>query len=167
MSIYPEKIDGPLNPLDSVEEVLHDHNWSFNRMSNHELVLNVRGKSCQYEIFFIWQEDMSALQFCCQYDVTVSESNKAMAAQTILEINEELWMGHFDLPGATQIPSFRHTCLLRGVNDIAGAEHIEDLVDLSLAQCEQYFPVFHLLSLEQEIDPKTVEFALMNGAGRA
>ena len=167
MPTQVERFETACNPLDSVEEVLTSHDWVFNRMNDDELMVQVTGKSCSYRLFFIWQEDMSALQFCCQYDMTVTPENTDAAAKALLELNENLWMGHFDLPADTNVPSFRHTCLMRGVNGLSGIEHIEDLVDISLAQCERHYPVFHLLSHAHTADQSMMDLALMNASGEA
>jgi hypothetical protein len=159
--------EGLVNPLDSVEDILTANNWVFNRMTNHELMVQVAGKACEYRLFFIWQEDMSAMQFCCQYDMAIDRKRIKDAARAVMEINERLWMGHFDLPRDTGIPSFRHTCLLRGMTDPSGYDHIEDLVDIALAQCEQYFSVFHLLSRLDVANDQDLCLALLETSGEA
>jgi len=155
------------NPLDHVEDVLHAHNWVFNRMNDDELIVEVAGKSCNYRLLFIWQEDMSALQFCCQFDMHIKREKMMAAAKAMLSMNETLWMGHFDLPQDTGIPSFRHTCLFRGMNQGSGAEHIDDLVTIALAQCERYHTVFHLLANAGNHDEGHLSLALMETAGES
>lgn len=154
------------NPLDSVEEILAAHNWTFNRMNDDELIVEVSGKSCNYRLFFIWQSAMNAMQFCCQYDIKIPEDNFPTAAMTLMGINENIWMGHFDLPHDTRAPSFRHTCLFRGVGD-SGNEHLEDMVDIALVQCERYYPVFFLLSTPRRADNDNLALALMETAGES
>ena len=167
MELHLDSIEDGLNPLDSVEEILTAHNWVFNRMNDDELMVRVTGKNCDYRLFFIWQEDMNALQFCCQYDLLIKDSNITSAARALMHINENLWMGHFDVPKDTNIPSFRHTCLLRGLNGSSGIEHIEDLVDISLAQCERYYSTFHFLAHTMLADDQVLSLALMDTSGEA
>ncbi len=155
------------NPLDNVEEILSAHNWVFNRMTNDELMVQVAGKSCSYRLFFIWQEDMNAMQFCCQYDMNIPSKRYEIAGTALMALNENLWMGHFDLPKDSGVPSFRHTCLFRGMNNTAGSEHIEDMMDISLAQCERYYPVFYLLSAANDTNDESLSLALMETAGES
>ncbi len=82
----------------------------------------------------------------------------------LMNINENLWMGHFDIPKDTRTPSFRHTCLLRGV---AGIEHFEDLVDIAMAQCERYFAAFSLLANTEIANDQNLSLALMDTAGES
>ncbi len=155
------------NPLDNVEDVLNAHDWTFNRINDDELVVRVAGKSCNYRLFFIWQESMSALQFCCQYDMTVCEQNFAAVREAMMDINENLWMGHFDLPRQTGTPSYRHTCLFRGVEQSAAIERLEDLMDISLALCEKHYPVFSLIADASSMDRQTLDLALMETRGES
>lgn len=167
MSVGLEQFEHKPNPLDNVEELLDNNNWLFNRLNNSELMVEVEGKHCGYRLFFIWQEDMSTLQFCCQYDLEISNDNKAAAAQAVLDINENLWMGHFDIPKDTNVPSFRHTCLLRGIRDDQANSHIEDLVDISMVQCERFYSIFHFLSENEALNDQALSLALMETSGQA
>ena len=155
------------HPLDSVEDILHAHDWSFERMTDDELMVEVTGKTGKYKIFFIWQEDMNALQFCAQLDATIMNNNLDRARKATLKINENLWMGHFDIPKETGMPSFRHTSLLRGINRLTAGEMIEDMVDIALAQCERHFPLFTLLASANDINDQTLDLALMDTAGES
>lgn len=166
MSMQTELDEAPLNPLDKVEEVLSDNNWVFSRMNDDELVVHVQGKGCDFRLFFIWQEDMNALQFCCQYDLVIKDQNFMDAARALMAINEKLWMGHFDVPKETGIPTFRHTCLIRGFSN-GGHESIEDLVEISLAQCERNYPLFHLLSTDPHPNEANLNLALMETRGES
>lgn len=168
MSLQLDTFETKANPLDHVEDILSDHNWVFNRVNESELMVQVSGKNCDYRLFFIWQEDMSALQFCCQYDMEIPAENSESAAQALMGINENLWMGHFDIPKDTMVPSFRHTCLLRGLNEgTMGSEHIEDLVDISMVQCERFYSVFHFLSSTNVANDQNLSLALMDTSGEA
>ena len=156
-----------VHPLDCVEEFLASNNWVFNRMNPDELMVQVTGKSGAYRLFFLWQEDMSALQFCCQYDLAVPAANREAACRALVNVNEGLWMGHFDIPQQTSIPSFRQTCLFRGAGKGDSAEHIEDLVDISLAQCERYYPLFRFLAQTPSLDEQNLSLAVMETAGES
>ena len=157
-----------IHPIDSVEEVLNEHNWSFDRPSDDELVVDVSGQNSKYRIYFIWQENMNALQFCCHYQLSIAEDNLDEAHAAALSINEHLWLGHFDIPSNTRSPVFRYTCLFRGAGRMNAAETIDDMVDVALIQCERYFPIFQLLTEKTHLlNNETMSLALMETAGRS
>ena len=155
------------NPLDSVEEILYANDWIFDRMTEDELTVQISGKMGEYKLFFHWQEQYSAMQFCCQYDIDVKRDAMDMAAKMMTSINSSLWLGHFDFRPGTEIPCFRHTTLFRGQTQTSGADHIEDVVDIALAECERYFPVFDILSRGLPANDCDLKLALMTVAGES
>ncbi len=156
-----------LNPLDNVEDVLSNHNWNFDRMGPDELIVAVTGKACKYRLFFVWQEDMSALQLCFQYDMAIEHNNGMSASAALRTMNEDLWMGHFEIPAETNIPAFRYTCLFKNPDAAYISDTVEDIVDIALVQCERFFPVFQLLAMANDIDDAGLSLALMDTAGES
>lgn len=159
--------DNSTNPLDYVEDVLSDHNWVYSRPNSEELVVEVSGKASTYRMLFIWQEHMNALQLCCQYDMEIKQENLPIAAIALMDMNTSLWMGHFEVTKESRLPSFRHTSLIRSNQNKSEYEHIEDLVDISLTQCERYQAVFHMLANTAHMDQQTMSFALMETEGES
>lgn len=153
------------NPLDSVEEIMCANDWIFDRMTEDELTVQVTGKMGEYKLFFEWQEQYSAMQFTCQLDMEITAEAFAAASKTMTDINSNLWLGHFDFRPGTKTPCFRHTTLFRGMTHTSGAEHLEDLVDIALAECERYYPAFDIFSRGVPANDCDLNLALMNVAG--
>ncbi len=159
--------DSVQNPIDRVEDVLDGYNWVYNRTNNQELIVEVAGRSCNYRMLFIWQEHMSALQLCCEYDLEIKQGNMDATAHALMDINPSMWMGHFEVSKKSGAPAFRHTCMLYKHPDEKDSFQIEDLVDICLIQCERYQPVFHLLATNTRIDSEVLSFAMMETAGES
>ena len=156
--------DGP-NPLDNIEDILHANDWEFNRMGDNELLVSLAGKFCDYQLIFLWQADMSALQLSIRYNLTISPHNVLNAANALMTINEQAWMGHFEIPSDTNMPAFRYTTLLNANNKHA-YEQLENVIDIALAQCETNYAAFSLLSADASIaNDETLPLALMQTQG--
>lgn len=153
------------NPLDCVEEILSANDWIFNRMNDDEISVQVTGKMGEYTMHFMWDEDYSAVQFSCDMDLNFHDTNLDTAAKTVSAINATLWLGHFDIKGEDHTPRFRHTSLFRGMNGSSGADHIEDLVEIAIHECERYYPLFNLLCAADACDTKMMGLAMMDAAG--
>lgn len=153
------------NPLDSVEEILYANQWVFDRMNEDQLTVQITGKMGDYKLLFNWQEEFSAMQFSCQFDLDIHRDAMDLAAKMMTSINSNLWLGHFDIHQGTDIPCFRHTTLFRGMTQTSGAEHIEDLVDIALAECERFYPVFDILSHGIPANNDDLKLASMSVAG--
>lgn len=155
------------NPLDSVEDFLSGNDWVFNRPNPDELTVRINGKHGLYALTFLWQEDYSAMQFICEFDLKIPEGRAEMADRALSRINERMWLGHFDLPPETMQPRFRHTSLFRGCTQTSGAEHVEDLVDIALVECERHYNVFRTLAESMYIDGRMLSLMLTEEAGEA
>lgn len=155
------------NPLDNVEDVLSDNNWIYDRMNNDELLVDVAGSVFSYRLCFIWHEHMNALQILCHYDCKIRNNNSAAAAEALMQINQNMWMGHFELTQSMNAPCFRYTCLLHDRNDEVIYANIQDVVDICFAQCERYQSVFQILSDKEVANMQTLSLAMMETAGQS
>jgi hypothetical protein len=157
------------NPLDSVEDILAGQQWAFSRMNPDELMVDVSGKLGTYRMVFLWQEEYCAMQFTCHYDLVASDDSRDLIALALARTNSSLWLGHFDLPADTNVPCFRHTSLFRGQTQSSGADHLQDLMDIALAECERFYPMFQLLTNEEGLgmDTGMLNLAILDTAGEA
>jgi hypothetical protein len=154
------------NPLDSVEDFLSGNDWIFNRPNPDELTVSVTGRSGTYRLAFLWQEEFSALQFFCEFDLRIPKERQDMAGHALRAINERIWLGHFDVPD-TGIPCFRHTSLFRGWTHSSNAESVGDLVDIALSECERHHNIFSMLASSLYLDKDVMSLVLTDDAGQA
>lgn len=154
------------NPLDGAEDILQTPGMSFNRANRDELFVEAVGRYGNYKMMFMWDELMGALQFCCEYGLQISDTNKALASETVLNINSNLWLGHFDLPPETLAPTFRYTQLFRGMQT-SGADHVQDLINIAIDECDRNYPVFISLCQTETPDQNDLNLAMMSVIGRS
>jgi len=154
------------NPLDVLEELVDANEWHFDRNSAEEMVVELSGRWCNYSLYFVWQEDLSAISFSCIVDLRVPEHRRQGFLELLGAVNEKLWLGHFDLCVEEPVPTFRHTVLLRGVNGVA-VEQLEDLVDIAVTECERFYPAFQFLLWGGKSPREAVEAAMLETVGEA
>lgn len=155
------------NPLDSVEDLLAGQEWAFSRMNQDELMVDVSGKLGTYRMVFLWQEEYSAMQFTCHYDMMLPSDTRDLLAIAMARVNANLWLGHFDIAPDNGVPRFRHTSLFRGQTQSSGADHLQDLMDIALSECERYYPMFQLLSNTETVSEENLDLAVVDTAGEA
>ena len=129
------------NPLDLAERVIMDRDWAFDRPAEGELIAEVSGAWCNYHVWFNWQEDSGGLTLCCSIENKLSKQMLPRVYSLLALVNEKLWLGHFDVNADTSSVTFRHSLLLR---DGAGttAEHLQELLDIAISECERFYPAF-------------------------
>ena len=140
-----------LNPIDIVEEVIYEKNWSFSRADDYELVADIASKFCQYRLYFTWSENVRAISFTITFDLKYPQSKLIKAYELIGLINEKLWLGHFDITSKNGIPAFRHTILSNSDIEFLHKK-LENLVDIAIYESEKYYPSFQQV-LFDDIEP--------------
>jgi len=131
----------PQNPIDWVEDVVHEREWAFDRTSDTELVVEIQGRFCTYRMFFVWDIETGAFYFTVLLDARIAPHHKSRIYELLAMVNEKLWIGHFDYCSDESMPMYRQTLLMRQ-NNASSAEMMEDLVEVGLAECDRYFPAF-------------------------
>ncbi|MFC7333389.1 YbjN domain-containing protein [Rhodocista pekingensis] len=154
------------NPLDIIEEIVVANEWPFDRASEEEMVVEIGGRWCDYRLFFVWQTEVSAMQFSCQFDMKVPAPRRPSIHELLAEVNSKMWLGHFDVCPEEQTPMFRQTLLLRGAR-AASVEQLEDLVDIALSECERYYPAFQFVIWGGKSAQEAVTAAILDTVGEA
>ena len=154
------------NPLDIVEEIVAANQWPFDRTSEDELVVEITGKWCDYRLYFMWRDDLSALHFTCAFDARVPDTRRREVHDLLALVNEKLWLGHFDVSLEEGMPMFRHTVPLRGLSG-ASVEQLEDLVDSAFTECERFYPAFQFVIWGGKSAQEAIAAALFETVGEA
>jgi hypothetical protein len=154
------------NPIDLVEEIVQANEWPHERAADEEMVVEIAGRWCDYRLLFVWQREMSALHYSCGFEMKVPRHRRGAIYELLAAVNERLWLGHFDLADGDDSPSFRQGVLLRGVFG-ASVEQIEDLVDISISECERFFPAFQLVIWAGKSAKEAIAAAMIDPVGEA
>jgi hypothetical protein len=131
------------NPVDMVEQIATIHDWTFERSAPDELTLSVSGTWCDYHISLTWREDLEALHLACAFDFRVTRERLAEVHRLLAQINEQLWLGHFDLWQQDGMLLYRNGLLLAGADTHAG--QCEGLLKAALEACERYYQTFQFV----------------------
>ena len=145
ISPYDIQPEDDNNPLDLVEEVLETRGWKFNREDDVFLTATIQGTTEKYEVCMEWQEEFSSLLFACSLPVAIDEKNYEAAVKTLEQINQNMWLGHFDLSNKGRFPTFRHTLLFRMIPTGLAVDIVNDVLEIALAECNRFYTTFQLV----------------------
>jgi hypothetical protein len=154
------------HPLDVVERLAALRDWIFDRAEADEMSVSVSGRWTDYHIAFTWIEDVEAVHVACAFDLKVPERRRTEVLQLIGLVNEQLWVGHFDLWSGENVVMFRHALLLAG-----GAEptpgQCEMLLKMAVDACERYFQAFQFVIWAGKSAKEALGTALFETQGEA
>jgi hypothetical protein len=165
MSIIEIAHEHRTNPLEVVERMASSNNWPFERGGEDEIALVVTGKWTNYQVSFTWMVDIEALHLACAFDMRVTEMRLNEVQHLIALINEQLWIGHFDIWQQNGVVMFRHALVLAGVN--ASGRQCEAVLGAALDACERYFPAFQFVVWAGKSAREAMETAMFETSGEA
>ena len=161
--IAPDQRD---NPLDAVEQMAAGQGWPFERAGEDEIALVVDGRCTNYQIFFTWMSEIEALHLACAFDMKVPETRLSDVRQLIAIINEDLWIGHFDVWTQSGMIMFRYALILAGGSS-ASVRQCEAVLGAALDSSERYFPAFQFVVWAGKSAREAMESAMLETSGRA
>jgi hypothetical protein len=165
MALIESTRDHRSSPLDVVERMAAGNNWPFERAGEDEIGLVVTGRWTNYQVSFTWMNEIETLHLACAFDMKVPEPRLADVQKLIALINEQMWIGHFDVWTQNGVIMFRHALVLAGV--AASGRQCEAVLATALDSCERYFPAFQFVIWAGKSAREAMESAMFETTGEA
>lgn len=154
-------------PIDMLEAYFAAHGWEYER-HDEEIVATVKGSWTSYELRAMWREDDSVLQFLAFPDIKVTDDRRPAVYEAMGLVNEQLWVGHFELWSSSGILLYRHAAMIGGEEEgtmsLAAAEL---LVESAIDECERFYPVFQFVLWGGKSPRDALAAALIETQGEA
>jgi hypothetical protein len=110
--------------------------------------------------------DIEALHLACAFELKVPERLRTDVQQLISMINEQMWVGHFDLWMQEGIVMYRHALVLSGGVEASGRQ-CESLLGTALDACERYFPAFQFVVWAGKSPREALDATMFETQGQA
>jgi hypothetical protein len=166
MSVSPVETERAEHPVDVVERLAAGNQWSFDRDDEDEISITVAGAWTSYHIAFTWLPEVEALHAACGFDLKVSEARRPQVQALVSFINEQLWVGHFDLWSSQDIVIFRHALLLAGGAEPSGRQ-CEVILKTAVEACERYYQAFQFVVWAGKDARAALDCAMFETLGKA
>ena len=154
-------------PIDMLESYFAAHGWSFER-EDEEIVAKVKGSWTQYELRAIWREEDGVLQFLAFPDVRVPDERRVSVYEAIGLVNEQLWLGHFEVWSSNGMLLFRHAALLDTTGETAlSLAQAGTLIEAAIDECERFYPVFQFVLWGGKSPAEALAASLIETRGEA
>src|SRR3546814_9920042 len=114
----------------------------------------------------IWREQDQVLQLLALPDIRVSDEKRATIYETLGLINEQLWLGHFELWSNSGLVLFRNGALL-GSGETLSLEQAQTLIETALDECERFYPVFQFVLWGGKTPQEAISASLLETRGEA
>ena len=160
--------NGSAAPIDMIEAWFEAHGWSNERVSDDEIVASTQGAWGSYEMRAVWRDDDNVLQFLAFPDITVPSHQLPPVYETLGLVNEQLWLGHFELWAGAGTVLFRHAVLLDGAQDATlTLDQTETLIEVAVDELDRFYPVFQFVLWGGKSPKDAIAAAMVETRGEA
>lgn len=163
-----DDVDEGDTPIDRLEHYYEARGWTHERASDEEIVATAGGSWAQYELRAIWRAEDQVLQFLCLPDIRAAADKRLAIYETLGLVNEQLWLGHFEMWVSSGLILFRHAVLIDDDRDEPmSAAAVETLVETAIDECERFYPVFQFVLWAGKTPQEAIAAALIDTQGEA
>ena len=106
------------------------------------------------------------LQFLAFPDIKVAVEKRAAIYESLGLINEQLWLGHFEMWSSSGLIVFRHAALV-SESDGLSFEQAESISEAAIEECERFYPVFQFVLWANKTPQEAIAAALIETQGEA
>ena len=158
--------DSTSNPLSVVEDIAASNDWSFERSGEDEITILSRGRWTDYQLSFTWMSEIDSLHLACAFDIKVPDTRREEARRLIAAVNEQLWVGHFDLWTTTGSVMYRQALILPNAIAATPAQ-CEMMLECALNACERYYPALQFVVWAGKSAQEAMSAAMFDTVGEA
>src|SRR5260221_543089 len=166
MSLLEGIIDSRNNPLAVVEDIAANNNWSFERSGEDEVTIVSKGNWTDYQLSFTWMTEIEALHLACAFDMKIPAARRPEVQRLIAGINEQLWIGHFDIWTHTGMIMYRQALVLSG-RITASSAQCESMLGGAIHALQRDYPAFQVVVWAGKSTAEALSAAMFDTEGEA
>jgi hypothetical protein len=154
------------HPVDIVERLAALNEWVFNRDDDDEISISVTGTWADYHMAFTWLPQLETLHIGCAFDLKVPERRRQELLTLVSTLNEQIWVGHFELWAGEGVVMFRQALILAG-GAMPNSRQCEVVLSNALENCERYYQAFQFVVWAGKTVREALEAAMFETHGHA
>lgn len=153
-------------PVDMLAALFEARGWTYEFASDEEILGEVQGSWASYQVRGIWRAEDRVLQVLCLPDIRVANDKKAAFFELLALINEQVWLGHFDIWSNGSVLLYRHAMML-GDDGLLSLTQAQTAVEAALDECDRFYPAFQFVLWGDKSPSEALSSAMVDAAGEA
>lgn len=152
-------------PLDMLMALFEARGWPCGS-SSEEMTGEVQGSWTTYQLRCVWRPEDQVLQLLCLPEIRVPDEKRAAAEKLLSLINEQIWLGHFDVWSNGGVLLYRNGTML-GDEGLLSLSQAQALVEIAVEECDRFYPAFQFVLWGDKSPRDALEAAMVDPAGEA
>ena len=159
-----EDADGA--PVDVLAALFDARGWQYEYVSDDEILGEIQGSWASYQLRGIWRPEDNVLQLLCLPDIRVAEDKRAGVFEVLALINEQLWLGHFDIWSSGGVLLYRHGLML-GEDGLLTIAQAQTVIEAAIDECDRFYPAFQFILWGDKSPAEALASAMVDAQGEA
>ena len=153
-------------PVDMLAALFEAHGWPFEHTGEDEILGEIKGSWTTYQLRAVWRRDDHVLQLLCLPEVRVPKEKRDAVVELLALVNEQLWLGHFDIWSNGGMVLYRHGLML-GDDGLLSLAQAKTAVEAAVEECDRFYPAFQFALWGDKPPAEALANALVDAAGEA
>ena len=153
-------------PVDMLASLFEARGWTYEFVGEDEITVEVKGSWATYQLQAIWRPEDHVLQLLCLPEIRMADEKRAAMFEVLTLINEQLWLGHFDIWSNGSILLYRHGHML-GDEGLLSPSQAQIAVETAIEECDRFYPVFQFILWGDKTPAEALAAAMVDAVGEA
>ena len=158
--------DDDAAPVDMLASLFEARGWPCEFIGEDEISGEIQGSWAKYQVRGIWRRGDHVLQLLCLPDIRVPDDKRASIFEVLALVNEQLWVGHFDVWSNGNVLLYRHGLML-GDEGLLSLSQAQTSVEAAIDECDRFYPAFQFVLWGDKTPEEALAAALVDAAGEA
>ncbi|VAV88570.1 hypothetical protein MNBD_ALPHA06-1038 [hydrothermal vent metagenome] len=154
------------HPLETVEQYLAEEQIAYERSNDLEIQFLLTGTWCDYPVWYRWLPNTGVLQIGLGIETKIPENREQDVASLLVQINEHLLVGHFDIYSQDRALVFRHGQLFEQ-GQMAHLSLVQKMIHAAMEAAEVMVPALNFLLWSDKTASEAVAAAMFETVGEA
>jgi len=153
-------------PVEMLAQLFEARGWPCEFVGDEEISGEIQGSWATYVLRCIWRAEDRVLQLICLPDIRVPDAKRKATYELMALVNEQLWLGHFDVWSNGGVLLYRHGMML-GDDGLLSVGMAQAAVESAVAECDRFYPAFQFVLWGDKTPVDALASALVDAAGEA
>lgn len=151
------------NLIDTIENALKKQDYKYSRLEESELDVSIPPN---YNLTILLRNDYNILHFSNDLNIICPEDRLAVAEDSIIKVNERIWLGHFDLLSMDNRIVFSFS-LPFADTIVLDEDYIEDILFMILDESDRFYHYFKMILSDKQIPNFSIGTLFKTAIGEA
>lgn len=154
------------SPLMVFHALFEARGWTCRSASFEEVSGEVGANWGRYQLRFIRRRSDPVMQAVCLPDIRIPAGKRDEAARLLALINEQVWLGHFELWSRGDVLVYRHAFMLGDEGEVTLAQ-AQTVAETAIEECDRFYPAFQFALWSDKSPDEALAAALIDAVGEA